>query len=262
MATQALAANGCRVYITGRTQEKLDTVVEKYNKDISGKIIALKGDVSTKQGVESILAEYSKHEECLCVLINNAGISSAKHTTESDGSAETMKKNLFDASDNTFENWADTYNTNVSSLYFMSTAFLPLLQKSTSLHHGWSSTILNITSISGLVKQAQHHYAYNASKAAALHLTRMLAGEIANNNLQIRVNSVAPGVFPSEMTADDSDEKQKSSIPKEEFEGKVPANRPGKDEDMAQAVLFSVGCQYLNGVHVVVDGGYTLMAGM
>ena len=63
------------------------------------------------------------------------------------------------------------------------------------------------------------------------------------------------------MTTDDSDEKQKSTIPKEKFEGKVPAGRPGKDEDMASAVLFTVSNQYLNGQTIVVDGGYLLPAG-
>lgn len=69
------------------------------------------------------------------------------------------------------------------------------------------------------------------------------------------------GVFPSEMTAGESGENQKSHIPKEKFGGKVPAARPGNDHDMAGAVLFVATCQYLNGQTITVDGGYTLMAG-
>lgn len=141
-------------------------------------------------------------------------------------------------------------------------AFLPLLQKSSDLHEGWSGTILNITSISGMVQVAQHHFAYNASKGAAIHLTRILASEIASNGHKIRVNSLAPGVFPSEMTAGESDEYQKSHIPKEKYESKVPAGRPGRDVDMAQGVLFAVTNQYLNGQNFAVDGGYTLSAGL
>lgn len=91
----------------------------------------------------------------------------------------------------------------------------------------------------------------------------MLAAEIAEAGLKIRVNSIAPGVFPSEMTAkEESDSAQKSSLPKEKLKGKIPAQRPGKDEDMAQTVLFVATNQYLNGQRVVVDGGYTLSAGM
>lgn len=141
-------------------------------------------------------------------------------------------------------------------------AFLPLLQKSSDLHDGWSGTILNITSISGMVQVAQHHFAYNASKGAAIHLTRILASEIASNGHKIRVNSLAPGVFPSEMTAGESDDVQKSHIPKEKYAEKVPAGRPGRDVDMAQGVLFAVTNQYLNGQNFAIDGGYTLAAGM
>ncbi len=72
--------------------------------------------------------------------------------------------------------------------------------------------------------------------------------------------SLGPGVFPSEMTAGESRSDQKSHIEKEKYE-KVPARRPGKDQDMAGAVLFVAANQYLNGQTVAVDGGYILHAG-
>ena len=52
MITQTLAVNGAKVYIVGRTAEKLETVVEAHGKDISGQIIPITGDVSTKDGVQ------------------------------------------------------------------------------------------------------------------------------------------------------------------------------------------------------------------
>lgn len=58
---------------------------------------------------------------------------------------------------------------------------------------------------------------------------------------------IAPGVFPSEMTADESGDDQKSKLAKEKFENKVPARRPGNDQDMGNAILFAVTNQYLNG---------------
>lgn len=75
----------------------------------------------------------------------------------------------------------------------------------------------------------------------------MLGWEIANNKIKVRVNSIAPGVFPSEMTAGDSGDNQKSELPKEDFEGKVPAGRPGNDRDMGSAMLFVATNQYVNG---------------
>ncbi|KAH7308699.1 hypothetical protein B0I35DRAFT_442464 [Stachybotrys elegans] len=263
MATQALASNGAKVYITGRTSDKLERVADTYGKDIRGQIIPLAGDISTKDGVKALYDEFAKHEDCLCILVNNAGISSATLQTESEtGSAQELRKNLFETDKSTYEDWQQTFNTNVTSHFFVTTAFLPLLQRSTEKHPGWSSTVINITSISGLVKSAQHHFAYNASKAAIEHLTRMLANEITAAGVKVRVNAIAPGVFPSEMTAGESDSKQKSKLDREKLEGKAPAARPGKDEDMASTVLFFATNQYLSGQSLAVDGGYTLTAGL
>ncbi|CAP95775.1 hypothetical protein E8E15_001047 [Penicillium rubens] len=263
MAAQALAVNGAKVYITGRTGQKLDRVVNLYDNvenEISGKIIALPGDVTKKDEIRKLVSEISTREGHLSILMNNAGISSHTQGTESEDTSE-LRESLFEDPAATFEEWDSVFRTNVSQLFFMTTAFLPLLQRGSEVEHGWSSTVLNTTSISGIVKVAQHHFAYNASKAASIHLTKMLAQEVSSSKLTVRVNNISPGVFPSEMTAGESDEMQKSYIPAEKYQKKVPAGRPGKDEDMASAVLFAVCNQYLNGQTVVVDGGYVLAAG-
>ena len=217
--------------------------------------------MTKKSDVAKLVQEISSREKCLCILVNNAGIDSASVTTKS-SSAQEMKQNLFDTEKTTLADWTNTYATNVASTFFMTTAFLPLLQASTERHAWWSGTAINTSSISGLVKSAQHHFSYNASKAAAIHLTRMLAAEIAENGLKIRVNSIAPGVFPSEMAAGESDEFQKSHVSSEKYKEKFAAGRPGKDVDMAQAVLVFAANQYLNGQTLAVDGGYNLSAGL
>ncbi|KIV83595.1 hypothetical protein PV11_05608 [Exophiala sideris] len=260
MATQALAVNGAKVYIVGRTEEKLERVAEVYGKDIAGEIIPIAADISKKDEIKKLVEHIKSREKCLCILFNNAGISINTQQTEAK-SAEEMSANLFDDENETFEMWTDTYRTNVPQLYFMTTAFLPLLQAAHQHNDNFSGTVINNSSISGIVKTSQHHFAYNASKAAAIHLTSMLANEITQNGLRIRVNSVAPGVFPSEMTASESDDKQKSHIPREKYAEKVPASRPGEERDMANAILFLATNQYLNGQTVAVDGGYILSAG-
>ncbi len=135
MATQALAVNGAKVYIVGRTKEKLEKVAETYGKDVEGEIIALPADVNSKDEIARLVKEIESREKCLCVLINNAGISSSSVTAESETARE-MKQNLFDTEKATYDDWTDVYRTNVASIYFATTAFLPLLQKSSELHEG------------------------------------------------------------------------------------------------------------------------------
>ena len=190
--------------------------------------------------------------------MNNAGIAPGKSDSKYDD-AEDFTKKIFEPVKE--RDWLDVYQTNVVGPFLMSTAFLPLLQKSTDTHKGYSGTIVNISSISGHIRISQGHYAYNCSKAATIQLNKMLATEIGNSGIKVRVNSIAPGVFPSEMTTQESrDDNQKSEMPKEAKEG-LPAQRPGNDRDMAAAILFTVGCQYLNGQTITVDGGYSMQAG-
>ena len=205
-----------------------------------------------------LVTEIEKREECLCILVNNAGIAPGKGQTSVD-SAEALKKEFYDTT--TEKEWTDVYQTNVVAPFLMSMAFLPLIEKSTATHKGYSGTIVNISSISGHIRISQGHFAYNSSKGATIQLNRMLAAEIAKCGIKVRVNSIAPGVFPSEMTTgESSDETQKSELPKSHKEH-LPSQRPGKEEDMAAAILFVVGCQYLNGQTVTVDGGYEMQVG-
>lgn len=87
--------------------------------------------------------------------------------------------------------------------------------------------------MSGIMSHAQGHFSYNAAKGATVHLSKLMAYEFKKAG--IRVNSIAPGYFPSEMTTKESDENQKSELPKEKIEekGHVPAQRAGSDEEVS-----------------------------
>ena len=259
MAVQALAVNGAKVYIVGRTEEKLETVASVHGKNISGEIIPLVGDITSKDEIRRLVTEIESKEKHLSILINNAGINTSSQKPEGETGTD-FKQNLFEPDNATFEDWATTYKTNVGQLYFMTLAFLPLLEKATENVHGESGCVINITSISGQVLKSQAHFSYNASKAAANQVTKLLASEISNHGIKVRVNAIAPGVFPSEMTAGESRENQKNEIPAEKY-SHLPAKRPGNDRDMANAVLFAATNQYLNGQIVPVDGGYLLKFG-
>ena len=259
MAVQALAVNGAKVYVVGRTEEKLETVASTYGSGIAGQIISLPGDVTDKNDIKRLVKEVESREKSLSILINNAGINTSSQKPEGEN-AEDFRRNLFEPDNANFEDWATTYKTNVAQLYFVTLAFLPLLEKATAHQHGYSGTVINITSISGSVAKSQSHFSYNASKAAANQVTKLLASEVANHGMKIRINAIAPGVFPSEMTAGDSKENQKSEIPKDKY-AHLPARRPGNDKDMGSAVLFAATNQYLNGQIITVDGGYLLKFG-
>lgn len=262
MISRALALNGAKVYITGRTAEKLERVVETFGKGIPGKLIPVTCDITSKESIAALYDNIASREHCVCILVNNAGISTGRIPMAGGSqNADQLKDQLFITEESKFESWVDDYRTNTGAVYFTTAAFLPLLQRSTEKFKGWSGTVINIASISGQVKTAQKHFSYNAAKAATIHLSRMLAAEIAGAGLKIRVNSISPGVFPSEMTAKgQSGEDQRSELPAERGQG-FPSGRPGKEEEMASTVLFCAANQYLNGQDIVVDGGATLSMG-
>lgn len=133
----------------------------------------------------------------------------------------------------------ETFETNVTAGFFTSAAFIPLLAKGTASKHGYSASIVNVASISGLMRgSSSGQFAYAASKAAMLHLSRMLGTTLSQ--AKIRVNTIAPGIFPSEMTQGESDEHNKSRL--EGAGDSLPAGRSGNDQDMANAILVRVVC--------------------
>lgn len=89
--------------------------------------------------------------------------------------------------------------------------------------------------MSGLMRHAQGHFAYNAAKGATIQLTKLMSAEFQKAG--IRVNSIAPGYFPSEMTTKESGEDQKSELPHENVQSKghVPLERGGKEEEMGKS---------------------------
>jgi len=99
--------------------------------------------------------------------------------------------------------------------------------------------------MSGIMRHAQGHFAYNAVKGGTVHLTKLMSAEFQKTG--VRVNSIAPGYFPSEMTTNDSDDKQKSELPAEKVaeKGHVPIERGGKDVEMGMTAVSLFECETL-----------------
>ncbi|KAL8930225.1 MAG: hypothetical protein Q9208_000842 [Pyrenodesmia sp. 3 TL-2023] len=273
MATQALAANGAKVYITGRRMEVLENAAKSHSPGDAGEIIpyvygirpinskrlltccrAGPCDVTSKEELEKLVKEISSKEKHIDLLVANAGISGPKGIPEASDATQ-LSNDLWKAESP--PEWADVFNTNVTSVYFTTVAFLPLLQASQNHpdRNLRSPSVIVISSMSGLMRNSQGHFAYNAAKGATVHLSKLMSSEFEKTN--IRVNSIAPGYFPSEMTAKSSDESNKSDLPHEKVQekGHVPAERPGSDEEMAMAMLFLCKNVYVNGEVLAVDGG-------
>ncbi|KAI2606713.1 NAD(P)-binding protein [Hypoxylon sp. NC1633] len=257
MATQALAANGAKVYITGRRKEVLENAAKSHHPAKgSGQIIpAGPCDVTSKDELEKLVAEIGKKEKYINLLVCNAGISGSKAEPEHAG-AEDLKARLWNNEDPA--DWRDNFSTNVTAVYFTTVAFLPLLQAAMSPKgplEPFSSSVITISSMSGIMRHAQGHFSYNTAKGATVHLTKLMSGEF--QKAEIRVNSIAPGYFPSEMTAKSSDDRQKSHVSPEKIQdkGHVPLQRAGREEEMGMTVLYLAKNQYVNGEIIAVDGG-------
>lgn len=259
-ATQALAANGAKVYIVGRRLEALENAAKSHNPNFTsgGKIIPVGPfDVRKKADLEKLVNELrtTHGEKHINLLMCNAGIAGSK-AEPNEENAEDLKKTLWD--NESVEAWGETFETDVSSVYFTTVAFLPLLQASIEPNgplEKFGPSVITTSSMSGMMRHAQGHFSYNAAKAATVHLTKMMSAEFQQTG--IRVNSIAPGYFPSEMTAKSSDDRQKSHVPQEKIveKGHVPAMRGGRDEEMGMTVLYLAKNGYLNGQIVAVDGG-------
>ncbi|KAI6138777.1 hypothetical protein BKA82DRAFT_15248 [Pisolithus tinctorius] len=264
MIAQGLAANGARVYITGRRVEVLDRVVNEWNQkkgDLVGSMIAVGMDVTNKKDIQAVVDKLTRDEGKLHILVNNAGQSGPssaelnKPTPRSPKNADELSKYLF--GQESFEEWSSLYAINAFSTYFVTVAFLGLLEKGSHDRTGFTSSVINVTSISGLIKLAQRHFAYNSAKAAASHITKMLATEFALKGIPVRVNAIAPGVYESEMTHDVINGEQATDAVGMPVIS-VPAKRPGSAMEMAGTAVYlaSPAAGYMNGQEIVIDGGY------
>jgi NAD(P)-dependent dehydrogenase (short-subunit alcohol dehydrogenase family) len=254
MIARALASNGAKVYITGRRTDVLQKVVDSWNHH-KGSILSLSMDVTDRASIAEAQKVLEQKEGRLHILVNNAGQVGPSFDSKAPEyqNAENLGKLLFSQDP---EGWTKVHQANTFSIYFVTAAFLGLLDKGSRDTEGYTSCVINITSVCGLTKLSQEHYAYGSSKAAASHLTKVFAAELALRKIPVRVNAIAPGPFPSEMTGGGIDPKDIDKftcglVP-------LPVHRSGTDEEMAGTALFlasRAGC-YMLGQEIAVDGGF------
>jgi 3-oxoacyl-[acyl-carrier protein] reductase len=221
---QKLHDNGANILATGTKIEKLKELKQKFNN-----IKILKFDISQHEKIEEFINNATNElGGTLDCIVNNAGITKDNLT---------IRMSL--------EEWTKVININLTSTFLMSKYSIKKMLKNKA------GKIINITSVVGHTGNAGQAN-YTASKAGIVAMSKSLAIEYAKKN--INVNCISPGFISTAMT-DQIDEKFKESII-----AKIPSNRLGKPEDIANAVVFlsSEMADYITGETLHVNGGMYL----
>jgi NAD(P)-dependent dehydrogenase (short-subunit alcohol dehydrogenase family) len=232
MIARGLVQAGVRVIVSSRKQEQLTAAVADLSGD--GECEAIVADLSSPEGAAGLAAAVAERFGKLDILVNNAGATWGAPLDE------------FPAS-----GWDRVMHTNVEGIFHLTIALLGPLRAAASAED--PARVINIGSIDGLRTPVTENYSYSASKAAVHMLTRHLAKRLASE--QITVNAIAPGPFPSKMTAFMLDEP----AAREAVEGMVPLGRVGRGDDVAGLAIFlaSRAGSYLTGAVIPLDGGIT-----
>ena len=222
-----LARNKAKVIIFDVNEESFKKTVEEI-REIEGKILALKVDVTKYEEVKKAVSYVIDKYEGVDILVNNAGIAR-------DSLLSRMKE----------ENWHKVLDVNLTGVFNCLKAVIRCMMKQ---RYG---RIVNISSIIGLrgnIGQAN----YSAAKAGIIGLTKSAARELGRYG--ISVNAVAPGFIDTAMTRE-LDEKVVDRITSQ-----VPLLRIGRPEEVASLVAYlaSEEAGYITGEVIRVDGGMAM----
>lgn len=229
--TETIAKAGAKVVIADLELEAAKELAEKI-KENGGSALAVETDVSSKESLESMFKETLEEFGTVDILVNNAGIMDGREA-------------VADVPDDL---WEKVMGTNLNSVFYASKMAIKIF-----LEKG-SGTILNIASVAGL-HGARGGASYTAAKHAVVGLTRNSAYMYAEKG--IRVNAIAPGTIDTGIL-DSADEENDFGAERQEL-GKATNPRSGDPQEIADAALFLVSpeASFVNGVVLVVDGGWT-----
>lgn len=235
-----LAAEGASVIVAGRRVEKLsklvDTITEAAKTDpTAGQAVALPLDVTA--GEEAIDAAVEKAASIfgrIDILVNSAGVYRGGPVLE-----------------HSYKDFKDLFDTNVTGMWLVARAVGRKMAAD-----GKGGSIINIGSCMGVSEpKMAGSVGYTATKSALKSITETMALELGKHG--IRVNTIAPGLFPTEMTDVVTGMESVQAF----FAKVVPAGRVGDaSSDLYGTVvlLASDAGRYITGSCIVVDGGLTL----
>jgi 3(or 17)beta-hydroxysteroid dehydrogenase len=223
-----LAREGAKVAVADMLETEGRAVVAEITA-AGGTAMFLKLDVTEEPQWEAAVGAVVDAWGKLDVLVNNAGIS---------GSAT---NDLYDTG-----LWDRIMAVNARG------SFLGVKYAVAAMRRNGGGSIVNLSSISGVVGQERIHSAYNASKAAVRLLTKSVA--VQEGAAGIRVNSIHPGLMPPMRTSGATADP----VFRAKMLGHVPLGRSGEVDEVAYAILFlaSDESSYMTGSEMHVDGGY------
>jgi NAD(P)-dependent dehydrogenase (short-subunit alcohol dehydrogenase family) len=229
---QALAAAGARVVVAARRIERLHELVLEIERQ-GGAACAVACDVSREDEVERLVRETQRAFGPADVLVSNAGFTT-----------------VVPAEEQSVEDWRAHLDVNLTGVFLCAQRF------GRGMLAAGRGTIVNVASVLGFVASGQiRQAAYAASKGGVVNLTRELAAQWARRG--VRVNALAPGWFPTEMTADMfADERSQVWM-----RGRTPLGRGGQLEELVGPLLFlaSDASSFVTGHVLTVDGGWTIV---
>jgi NAD(P)-dependent dehydrogenase (short-subunit alcohol dehydrogenase family) len=215
---------GAHVLVTARRGDRLDELASECGERIE----TMTGDITDARHREALAERLQSHGR-LDVLVNNAGICD-------DGPIEGQS----------LDDLRQVIEVNLISVMDMCRLMAPLLFASNV------ASVINIASIYGVVSSRGPMAGYNATKGAVVNLTRQLAAQWGGRG--VRVNALAPGYFPSEMTGLLADEGFARSIQTRTLLGRTPALH---EIDGPLLFLATDASSYMTGHVLLVDGGWT-----
>jgi len=222
-----MAKKGAKVVICGRKQDNLDQASEDF-REIGLDLMAETANVGRSDQVAALFQSVEEEFGKLDILVNNVGMN-------------ILTPSVADVDEGL---WDKILETNLKGTFLASSRAVGLMKR------GGGGKIINITSV-GARKSAQGMGVYCVAKAGVEMLTRVLAVELAKDN--INVNAVAPCMIRTEFS---KPFWTNESLLKE-IEGTVPKGRIADTEDVVGAVLFlSSGLSdFITGEIITVDGG-------
>src|SRR6516164_8409101 len=228
---ETFIAEGAAVIATDVAAEKLNGLKAKES---------LKLDVLAQENIDMLAGDVGREFGALDILVNCAGY--------------VHQGTIFDCSD---KDWDFSFDLNVKSMHRMIKAFLPgMLQKK-------AGSIVNISSAVSSIRGVPDRYAYGATKAAVIGLTKAVAADFIRQG--IRANAICPGTIESPSLEDRIKDRSRATGKsladvEKAFVERQPLGRLGRPEEVAALAVFlaSDESSYITGQPHLVDGGMAL----